>query len=71
MNRIASSPDYHEATEEEVQLLARLNGLTISAGDLSEVTFRYRALLAAARRLDEIDLSRVEPIAVPPESDAR
>jgi len=60
----------NQASEEDIRRLAQLNGLQVSDADLSEVTFRFRALLSAARRLDEIDLTGVEPLAVMPEREA-
>jgi len=55
-----------DVTETEVLQMAETLGLSISAGDLPEVTHRFSALLEQLRKLDGLDLDAADPSAIFP-----
>ncbi|MFH1954489.1 MAG: Asp-tRNA(Asn)/Glu-tRNA(Gln) amidotransferase subunit GatC [Pseudomonadota bacterium] len=51
-----------KVSKDDVAYLARLYGLPIGEDELPEVAFRLNALLEEVEKLNELDLSHVEPI---------
>ena len=62
MTKAQCNEEQLKVSKDDVTYLARLYGLHIREDDLVEVTFRLNALLEETERLNELDLSRVEPI---------
>ena len=53
-----------KVTKEDVAYLASLYGLNVGEEDLAEVTFRLTALFDEVVKLNQLDLSQVEPIPI-------
>jgi Asp-tRNA(Asn)/Glu-tRNA(Gln) amidotransferase C subunit len=51
-------------SESDVEYLARLYDLRIEREDMPEVVSRLNALLEEAEKLNDLDLSQVEPIPI-------
>jgi Asp-tRNA(Asn)/Glu-tRNA(Gln) amidotransferase C subunit len=51
-------------SEKDVDYVARLYGLGIDEKDMPEVFSRLNALLEEVEKLQDLDLSRVEPIPI-------
>jgi hypothetical protein len=65
---MAIDPTYQETnppaalTQDDVQRLAQLLGLSIGPDDLPEVTYRLGALVEELEKLTGLDLDQEEPI---------
>ena len=53
--------------EDEVPGLARLAGVEIPEDELAEVAARFGSLMLELGRLEDLDLSEVEPVSVFPD----
>ena len=53
-----------KVTKEDVTYLFRLYGLNVGEDDLVEVTYRLSALFDEVVKLNQLDLSQVEPIPI-------
>ena len=60
-----------DLSEDDVRRLAYGLGLTIPDEDLSEVTYRYTALLEELNKLRETDLTGVDPSPMAPFEEVR
>ena len=52
------------SNEERVRLLADLAGINVTDEDLSEVANRFASLMDELDRLEELDLSNVQPVVI-------
>lgn len=57
------------SSEDRVQELAGLVGITISEDELSEVTNRFNSLVQELERLKELDLANIQPVVLFPEEE--
>ncbi|MSQ10883.1 MAG: hypothetical protein EXR52_07785 [Dehalococcoidia bacterium] len=55
-----------DISSEDISLMARVLGLSITPADLPEVTHRVTALLDQLQRLDGLDLESADPSAIFP-----
>ena len=62
----AGSP---EDREDRTRDLARLVGISIFDGEVSEVTNRFESLMLELDRLKELDLSDIQPVVIFPDED--
>ncbi len=55
--------------EDRTRELARLVGISIFDGEVSEVTNRFESLMLELDRLRELDLSDIQPVVIFPDED--
>ncbi len=53
--------------EDRVRELARLVGITIAEDEVAEVANRFGSLMLELERLEQVDLSDVQPVSIFPE----
>ena len=53
--------------EDRVRELARLSGINIPEGEVTEVANRFGSLMQELDRLSELDLSDIQPVSVFPD----
>ena len=54
-------------TDEYVQELANLSGISITDDEISEVANRFSSLISELEKLKELDLSDIKPVVIFPE----
>ena len=54
-------------TDEYVQELANLSGISITDDEISEVANRFSSLISELEKLKELDLSDIQPVVIFPE----
>ena len=57
-------------TDDHIRELARLSGITISDDEISEVANRFSSLISELYKLNELDLSDIQPVVIFPETGA-
>ena len=56
-------------TDEYVQELANLSGISITDDEISEVANRFSSLISELEKLKELDLSDIKPVVIFPEDE--
>lgn len=59
----------HFSPEDRVRELARLSGIPIPEGEVTEVANRFGSLMQELDRLSDLDLSDIQAVSVFPEED--
>ena len=57
------------STEETVRELARLVGIPLVEGEISEVANRFESLLGELERLMPLDIADIQPVTIFPEEE--
>jgi len=57
-------------TDDHIRVLASLSGITISDDEISEVANRFSSLISELYKLNELDLSDIQPVVIFPETGA-
>jgi len=57
-------------TDDHIRVLASLSGITISDDEISEVANRFSSLISELDKLNELDLSDIQPVVIFPETGA-
>ena len=55
-------------TDDHIRVLASLSGITISDDEISEVANRFSSLISELYKLNELDLSDIQPVVIFPET---
>ena len=55
--------------EDRIRELARLSGISILESEVAEVANRFGSLMLEMDRLNDLDLSNIQPVVIFPEED--